>query len=660
MRKFVPWHGVVAILDRLPFRSLPHAPTPEQLSALVRRLEVGAYRYPQHYRIRLRLLALLGYLYIVVIFGLLGAMLWGVHWLCLSWGMTSMVSVDFILVLIALGMVRLFGLNVPKPQGIPLRATDAPDLFEAIAHYRRRLNIPPCHHILLTDDLNAAVVQRPRFGLLGGQANYLLLGLPLMQVLSPQQFQAVILHELGHLSGNDGHFSGWIHQIRQLWFDLAEQVEIPHPGHWLFRRFFQWYAPFFKAYSFVLARTNEYEADRVAAEWAGVEAKAEALLQTHIYSQFLHTTVWPKLYHQAIASETFPDQMITMLCHALRRGPSPETAQITIELALMDATDHEDTHPCLSDRLRALDYAIDLDRLPTRPNCTAAQHFFGSDLEHWLDQLDIAWVDQHHNAWSMRHRIRQRQLECWAQLSEKATIKPLTLGEQWQQARLTEVLQGKQTAIPFYQAMLQRSPYHAHAHYHLGKILVEQDDWDGIIHLEQAMEHHPDLVIPCTELLYEVHQLRRQWHQADIYRQRRQQHQALWMMTHQERSTLRPRDRFVPHQLSLAECQQLSAYFHQCTEVQAVYLVKKEFSASDDPPLYVFGVVRQPVPGTGVDDLDDAHFSQWLQAGLCFAADLEVVIFNQPGMRLCQAMCQVDQAHLFMRRRHISRPHSPI
>jgi hypothetical protein len=41
-----------------------------------------------------------------------------------------------------------------------------------------------------------------------------------------------------------------------------------------FRRFFEWYAPYFAAYSFPLRRRHEYEADTAAAEAASAEAAA--------------------------------------------------------------------------------------------------------------------------------------------------------------------------------------------------------------------------------------------------------------------------------------------------------------------------------------------------------------------------------------------------
>ena len=74
--------------------------------------------------------------------------------------------------------------------------------------------------MLLTGDFNAAIVQHPRFGIFGGTRNYLMLGLPLMQSLSPAEFQAVVAHEFGHLWGAHGRFGAWIYRLRTGWARL--------------------------------------------------------------------------------------------------------------------------------------------------------------------------------------------------------------------------------------------------------------------------------------------------------------------------------------------------------------------------------------------------------------------------------------------------------
>ncbi|NET50011.1 MAG: tetratricopeptide repeat protein, partial [Merismopedia sp. SIO2A8] len=224
----------------------------------------------------------------------------------------------------------------------------------------------------------------------------------------------------------------------------------------------------------------------------------------------------------------------------------------------------------------------------------------------------------------------------------------LTIEETWQRAYLTQQFYGKQAAISLFQTVLARSPHHPYANYHLGKILVEQEDWTGIQYLEEAMAHHPNLVISCAELLYEVYQSRQHHHKAMMYRQRRQQHQALWAITKIERDTLQLSDRFGHHNLPSDECQQLAETLARCGEVRIAYLVQKVLNIATDPPLHVLGILRGEGFGNRVHDLDDVAFSGWLKAGLCFSGDLKVVVFKHPSVPLCQAIRRVDHALLYI------------
>mgnify|MGYP003587285643 CR=1 FL=1 len=66
--------------------------------------------------------------------------------------------------------------------------------------------------------------------------------------------------------------------------------------HWttaLLRRFFDWYAPYFDAYSFVLARANEYEADAISARVAGAPVAAAALQRIGVCAVGMDRVFWP-------------------------------------------------------------------------------------------------------------------------------------------------------------------------------------------------------------------------------------------------------------------------------------------------------------------------------------------------------------------------------
>ncbi len=123
--------------------------------------------------------------------------------------------------------------------------------------------------------------------------SYLLLGLVEMQALSPEEFQAVLAHELGHLSRQHGRLTAWIYRIRGTWRRLTMLIEVR--GRWgrrLFDWFLQRWGPYFNAYSFVLVREHEYEADRFAAGVAGKDAFARALETSSVTGEFLSRRFW--------------------------------------------------------------------------------------------------------------------------------------------------------------------------------------------------------------------------------------------------------------------------------------------------------------------------------------------------------------------------------
>ena len=137
-------------------------------------------------------------------------------------------------------------LDVPKGQRIA--NSEAPELFALIDKLRRSLGAPRFHHVLITDDFNAAVVQIPRLGLLGLYRNTLLIGLPLMKALNRQQLAAVLAHEFGHLAGGHGRLGNWIYRLRFGWARLAQALQQRRSvGSFAFVPFFKWYAPYFSS-----------------------------------------------------------------------------------------------------------------------------------------------------------------------------------------------------------------------------------------------------------------------------------------------------------------------------------------------------------------------------------------------------------------------------
>lgn len=633
-------------LDLSVFQTVGQVQTPDDFDALVQRIEAISARRPAYYRRQLRWLALLGYGYVAVVFlALLGGVL-AIRYGLTFTGLGALASqFDIILLLLLLGAGRLFIVRIPAPTGVPLGRSQVPALFTMLDDLTQRMQAPRFHHVLLTDELNAAIIQRPQFGIMGWSRHYLIIGLPLLVTLSPEQFRAVLAHEIAHLAGDDSQFAGWIYRIRRMWFDLAEQFERDRQGGLLFRRFFQWYGPFFRAYSFVLARSQEYQADQRAAAIAGADTKAAALLRLYINGHALQETIEPELYQLSNLEEDPPHDRVTQLVQKLQAPRSPDQAAIALRLALAQPSTNADTHPSLRDRLAALDYAVDVQSLPSPPQPTAAAAFLGSQLEDFTRQLDQLWYQQHAPRWHERQARRQLSSQRLHELNQAASQRSLTIAETWKQAALTRLHVDPAAAIARYETLLQRSPHHGRGNLELGELLLNQHDDRGLVHLERAIAADPSLTLLACEaaLTYYHHHpdptAIAQW--AD-----RMQAQRSWLNTVKERTELSPFDTFQPHDLPPAEVAQLAATLAAEPTLKTALLVRKVLPSHPQVNWYVLAVVRQiPIGGGSTYDRDDT-FSDRLQRRLCFAEHLQILVLQKSTRSLWQVMTRIPGARI--------------
>ncbi|MBW4599153.1 MAG: M48 family metalloprotease [Calothrix sp. FI2-JRJ7] len=615
----------------------------EQFNVIVQKIERYARQNPSYYKLRVFLLAILGYAYITFVFLLMCGGIWTVRNFIVSTQSDYLVErIDYIIIILIIGIIRLFWVKFQRPKGLELYRQQLPDLFAIIDEIREILKAPRIHHILLTYEHNAGVVQIPRLGFLGWQKNYLLLGLPLLQSLSVEQFRSTIAHELGHLSGNHSRFSGWVYRVRRTWYQLASTGDF-----FLFKYFFQWYEPYFNAYSFALARAQEYEADRRSVEICGIETSAEELINIYIHNSFLHEVFWKNIYEKAIHSSEAPNGTITKLLKALRTDIKTYDAVKWLGLACSDITNNDDTHPCLSERLEAMGYLINPDntnKLPAYIEETAAEYFFDETLFSFAAYLDEQWKREIASYWQKMHVRLVYQQQNLTALEAKAYKYTLTPEQAWKRGVLTSKFQSQEAAIKIFSSLLASDPNHAKANYELGRILLQNYDGKGIDYLNKAIDLDPELVIPSCEILYGFYMRCSQPEQANKYLLLRQQYQPSFKLFQLERQHVNHTDKFIAHDLSPVEVQQITEQLSNYSSVGKAYLVKKRTKIFPDKPLYVLGIIRHFVRGTGANYQPDAELIEQINAEINLSSQVHVIIFNQMNMKLYGAVTRVRDA----------------
>jgi Zn-dependent protease with chaperone function len=564
----------------------------EAYENFVARVEADAQRRPSLYRLQLGGLAVLGYAYVMAILAVLLLVLAAFGWMVVHGsGTVIALKLGVFVVPLVWAVITAMFVRMAPPMGRVITRADAPALFELVEDVRRTTGAPRADTVLITEDFNAAVVQHPRLGVFGWPRNYLVLGLPLMQALSVEEFRSVVAHEFGHLSGQHGKFGAWIYRLRAGWARLLYALEeSDHWGRFLFVPFFKWYAPTFSAYSFVQARRQEYEADRMAAAASGAVVAAAALVRVELQAQFLQAEYWKSILREADVRDQPQAQPFSMLRHAFAQSRPQSDAATTLDSALKRRTGFDDTHPCLTDRLDALGARA---AVPDAISASAAETLlgtFGATLENEFDRL---WHENVQNWWRERHQFATQSRSRLTELEATATTAELSVDDALERATLTEELMDAATARPLYEAVLQRAPENAAASFAVGRLKLDSDDDAGIELLQRASKLDPAYAQACGGQIVEY--LRRHGRNAEARSHIDDLNQAGQRddLARRERAQLLTSDKLLPHELPTETVQAIVEKLRTFPEVRCAWLVRKQTRYYSHLPLYVLAVRRK-------------------------------------------------------------------
>ncbi len=562
--------------------------TDERFENLIRSLEEQLATHPRLYKARVVLLALAGNLYLAVVILLLAALLLA---LCATITKLRAVAIKPAIMLGAFLflVLRALWVKLNPPSGIELTTAQAPGLFALIEDLRHALGSERFHHVLITDEFNAGIAQIPRLGLFGWPCNYLLLGLPLMKALTVEQFKAVLAHEFGHLTSGNGRTTHWIYCQRQRWRQLMFSLEgTQSGGGFLFMPFLYRYAPYFSAYSFPMARAEEYEADVTAARLTSPQTTAEALSTFRVIGSHLSEAFWPGIYRQAedqAVPARFPYASLT---ESVTRGMNSDAARSWLARALAEDTDLTNTHPALRDRIQALDAAPAVSP-PTEGQ--AADTLLGGQREAITARLDQAWWAQQKEDWEASHKRVQEERTRLADLDALATRgHALSLDESYEHATLMDrVGRRPEEAVTLLRELHKRNPESAVVCFGLGSRLLERGAAEGLGILERAMSLEVRATAACCELIRDYHWRGGRKEESQAWHKRLCERQKVEAAEELERNQVTMRDSLEPHGLSDEALMALRQQLGAVVCLRRAYFAKKRVEYRPEDPCYVFG-----------------------------------------------------------------------
>jgi hypothetical protein len=350
------------------------------------------------------------------------------------------------------------------------------------------------------------------------------------------------------------------------------------------QRFFDWYAPKFSAYSFALARSNEYEADAVAAELTSGETIAKALINVNVTGPYVDESYWNWFFKKADQMPE-PDHMpfAGLAGYLADNSQSQEDISVNLDRHMKLETSYDDTHPSLKDRIEGLGISPALPK-PSGDN-NAAAAWLGKQYQRVIADFDKDWYEKTKDNWSERYRYVQESTAGLAEL-EQRPLDTLDWQEHWNLAAWTEEFKTGKEALPIFRQYQTRFPEDLDGSYVVGRLLYEQDSDECLQHLEAAAER-ADLTIRACEYAY-THLINKGDDEAaERWRQRALERMELDRKAEDERNYVSIDAELLEPDMPDEQENLLSEQLAASKYVKAAWVARKKVQYNPDDPVYV-------------------------------------------------------------------------
>jgi heat shock protein HtpX len=241
------------------------------------------------------------------------------------------------------------------PPGPRIERADQPRLMAAVEQVADDTGQELPGEAYATLEVNAAVAEVSN-GFLRGRRRVLIIGLPLLHLLSERGFRGVLAHEFGHYAGGDTRLGPWIWRTRETIGRTIDQLTDDEDDSWSQRAVrapFLWYGKAFLRITNAISRRQEFAADAVAAREVGRDAHVEALRRVHALAPGFDF-YWAEEVVPVLSSGYRPP-LLAGFSGFVRADRIQTAASAHLEHELAEArSDPYDSHPTLAERIAAV------------------------------------------------------------------------------------------------------------------------------------------------------------------------------------------------------------------------------------------------------------------------------------------------------------------
>ena len=220
----------------------------------------------------------------------------------------------------------------------------------------------------------------------------------------------------------------------------------------------------------------------------------------------------------------------------------------------------------------------------------------------------------------------------------------------WDKALLVLDLEGSKAAKPLIQQVISLRPDHVPALLHLGQLQLDDNEPEGVSHLERAMELDEQCVPHACSLLHNYYQLAGNAGKLRELDGRMDRYEKSLAASHAERREVSAKDSFIPHDLTETELQSVCETLAAEAGVLRARLARKVLQHFKKQRLFAVCVYpRRPWHGFGNAEADRALVNRLSQK---LRLPGRVFVFSPAGSfrALAKKLASVPDAEIFSRK----------
>ena len=300
------------------------------------------------------------------------------------------------LLLIVLGGAfswSIYKLKFSLPTGLDVTKEKSPHLLKLIEELQEEFGNPKIDRIIIRDKYEIRVIKTPRTHMPFLNTRTLIIGLPVLQTMSPLYFRALLARRIGQLSTQHTPVTTRLYFLNDIWAQFKiSSTKSKNIFAKILGYFFRFYSYLYQKVLSPLLQEEELEADRYGMDLVNDRDMVECLVYEEVVTQFLNNKFWPKINHMAKRSNSkSPEYMpYSQMTKVIKAGITDSEISETIQKALKLDVNHPAPMPSLIARLNHLGHAKPLP--PKRLSKTAAEYYLGSSLGKIIQLFDKRWV----------------------------------------------------------------------------------------------------------------------------------------------------------------------------------------------------------------------------------------------------------------------------